>query len=100
MHNLIAAIVVSCSVAACAGTPRPSNEATPIPAKTACVEQTVTIWDGQETPCDLTPPQTLDILLDVVDEDAQEAERQCDLMGGDVTWDDDLPAWRCQDVDY
>jgi len=36
----------------------------------------------------------------VVDEDAQEAERQCDLMGGDVTWDDDLPAWRCQDVDY
>ncbi|RPI12104.1 MAG: hypothetical protein EHM63_00310 [Actinobacteria bacterium] len=100
MNALITGVIVMCSVAACAGTPRPSNEATPYPAKPACTEQVTTIWDGQPTACDLGVGQTLDVLLDVTDEDAAEAERQCDDMGGSVTWDDDLPAWRCQDADH
>jgi hypothetical protein len=63
--------------------------------KPPCDGTYVLVYEDQETGCDLTPPQRLDVMT----EDTDGFATRCANMGGTLT-DDIGDAWRCEGIDY
>lgn len=73
----------------------PQTPQAPAP-KPPCIVQVIVLegWDD-ETPCDVTPPQSIAIILD----DAP-AHPECDDAGGQVLYDHTIDRFYCINIDY
>lgn len=98
LANAAAAVVVLvCSMASC----EPTVSST-VDVRPPCSTSVVLIEHGASTPCDVVPPQRLDVEYGT-DVDAAAAALDCASSGGtlDVDADGPLDVRRvCRDVDY
>jgi hypothetical protein len=98
MRRFLVAPILALAACAAPGVARHAPSSPAAPAKPACTTPVVLVWEDEATPCDLTPPQRLDIRMSP---DGDWVGR-CDDMGGEPI---QLPWWklgalRCEGVDY
>ena len=96
--NLIAAATVTMSLTSVQAAPQTNQAPAPAAARPQCTtDVTVIRFDTATVPCNLTPPQTLVMIL----EDASDSNMFfCDDMGGQVLIDAHVNQVLCLGIDY
>lgn len=98
---LLCAGVLGAAVVGSACAP-PAAIGSPALVRPPCVGAVVTVHDGDEIPCDVVPPQRLDVIFTFGPGGQHAAVVACNSYGGAPVGPiaDDATTLRCRSVDY